>query len=81
MFRADGLQWSQMSFFLKNFNEFLSPSDLSQGSLEVVWVYGIDYLLHMTSESVLISWGCLLRIFCGCSYLYVYVSLIYFVLN
>lgn len=49
--------------FLRNFNEFLSPSDLSQGSLVVVWMYGIDYLLHMTSESVLISWGRLLGIF------------------
>ncbi len=48
----------------RNCNGFLSPSDLSQGSREVVWVYGIDYLLHMTSESVLISWECLLG-FCA----------------
>lgn len=74
MFSSDGLQWSQMSFFLRYLNEFLSPSDLSPGSLEVVWVYGIDYLLHMTPESVLISWDCILGfcvnvlIWCVCQF-------------
>lgn len=55
--------------FFRNFNEFLSFSDLSQGSLEVVWVYGIDYLLHITSERVLISCECLLGFLYGDPYL------------